>query len=197
MIRVNLLASGTEPAHKPWHKLFVIPQEQRAALIGLTMLLATAIGVGTWWWSIDRERKRVDAEISVAEAALTQLKEASRLVELATAREADLKQRLALIDRLRATQRAPVVLLDTISKSLSEGLWLLDLKQNGAMVQLEGRAMSLSALTDFIDRLQVSGRFAHTIDIVTTSMETVASQSVVRFAIRGEVTALAGPEGDQ
>jgi len=121
MIRVNLLASGTEPAHKPWHKLFVIPQEQRAALIGLTMLVATAIGVGTWWWSIDRERKRVDAEISVAEAALT----------------------------------------------------------------------------DFIDRLQVSGRFAHTIDIVTTSMETVASQSVVRFAIRGEVTALAGPEGDQ
>jgi len=197
MIRVNLLAPGTQPVEKAWRRMFVVPQEQRAALIGLTMLVATAVGVGTWWWSIDRERRRVDAEISVAEAALTQLKEASRLVELATTREADLRQRLALIDRLRATQRAPVELLDTISKSLAEGLWLLDLKQNGAMVQLEGRAMSLSALTDFIDRLQVSGRFTHTIDIVTTSMETVASQSVVRFAIRGEVAALAAPEGDQ
>ena len=107
MIRVNLLASGTEPAHKPWHKLFVIPQEQRAALIGLTMLLATAIGVGTWWWSIDRERRRVDAEISVAEAALNKLKEESRLVELATTREADLKQRLALIDRSPAPFSPP------------------------------------------------------------------------------------------
>ncbi len=197
MIRVNLLSSGTAAEAGAWRRWLVVPQEQRAALIGLTMLVATAVGVGTWWWSIDRERRRVDAEIAVAEATLTQLKEASRLVELATAREADLRQRLALIDRLRATQRAPVILLDTISKSLAEGLWLMDLKQNGAMVQLEGRAMSLSALTDFIDRLQVSGRFARTIDIVTTSMETVAEQSVVRFAIRGEVTALSGPEGGQ
>ncbi len=195
MIRVNLLAPGTAPAAAAWRRLFVIPQEHRAALVGLTMLVATAAGVGAWWWSIDRERRRVDAEISVAEAALTQLKEASRLVELATAREADLRQRLSLIDRLRATQRAPVQLLDTISQSLAEGLWLLDLKQTGAVVQVEGRAMSLSALTDFIDRLQVSGQFARTLDIVTTSMETVAAQSVVRFAIRGEVIAFSSFEG--
>jgi len=115
------------------------------------------------------------------------LQEAARLMERATAREKDLRERLALIDRLRATQRAPVMLLDTISRSLAEGLWLTELRQAGPLVHLEGRAVSLSAVTEFIDRLQTSGRFSRPIDIVTTSMETVADASVVRFAIRGEV----------
>jgi type IV pilus assembly protein PilN len=188
VIRVNLLAPGTEAQASAWRRALVVPPEQRAALVGLTLLVATALGVGGWWWSIDRERRALDADIAVAEATMVQLKDAARLVEQATAREKDLRERLALIERLRATQRAPVELLDTISRALPDGLWLLELRQTGAAVQLEGRAMSLSSVTDFVDRLQTSGRFLKTIDIVT-SMETLADTSVVRFAIRGDVRA--------
>ena len=189
MIRVNLLAPGGEASARSRWRWLVVPPEQRAALVGLTLLMATAIGVAGWWWTIDRDRRALEGEIAVAEATMTRLQEAARLVEKATAREKDLRERLALIDRLRATQRAPVLLLDTVSRALPEGLWLLELRQTGASVQLEGRAVSLSALTDFVDRLQTSGRFVHTIDIVTTSMETLGEASVVRFAIRGEVRA--------
>jgi len=187
MIRVNLLAPSTEPSPQSWRRLLVIPQEQRAALLGLGLLLLTAAGTGGWWWSVNRERRAVDQEIATAEVTLTRLQEAASLMEKASAREKDLRERLALIDRLRATQRAPVMLLDTISRSLAEGLWLTELRQTGAQVQLEGRAISLSALTDFIDRLQVSGRFVRPIDIVTTTTETIADTTVMRFAIRGEV----------
>jgi Tfp pilus assembly protein PilN len=82
-----------------------------------------------------------------------------------------------------------VMLLDTISRSLAEGLWLTEMRQTGAMVQLEGRAISLSALTEFLDRLQLSGRFVRPLDIVTTTTETVAESTVTRFIIRGEVGA--------
>ena len=187
MIRVNLLSPGTEPAQQAWRRLLVIPQEQRAALMGLAMLMTTAAGAGLWWWSVSREHKAVDAEIVAAEANLTKLKAAAALMEKATAREKDLRERLGLIDRLRATQRAPVMLLDTISRSLAEGLWLTELRQTGAVVLLEGRAISYTALTDFIDRLQISGRFVRPVDIVTSTTETVAEQVVVRFMIRGEV----------
>jgi type IV pilus assembly protein PilN len=189
MIRVNLLAPGSQPAQRSWKRMFVIPPEQRAALIGLAMLMTTAAGAGLWWWSISLEHKRVDREIASAEANLTKLQEAARLMEKATAREKDLRERLALIDRLRGTQRAPVMLLDTISRSLAEGLWLTEMRQTGAMVQLEGRAISLSALTEFLDRLQLSGRFVRPLDIVTTTTETVADSTVTRFIIRGEVGA--------
>lgn len=189
MIRVNLLSPGTEPAPQAWRRWLVIPQEQRAALMGLAMLMATASGAGLWWWSVAREHKAVDAEIAAAEVNLTRLQEAAHLMEKAIAREKDLRERVGLIDRLRATQRAPVMLLDTISRSLAEGLWLTELRQTGAVVQLEGRAVSYSALTDFIGQLQVSGRFVRPIEIVITTTETVAEQAVVKFVIRGE----AGP----
>lgn len=189
MIRVNLLAPGSQADQKSWKKMFVIPPEQRAALIGLAMLMTTAAGAGLWWWSVSREHQRVDAEIAAAEANLTKLQEAARLMEKASAREKDLRERIALIDRLRGTQRAPVILLDTISRALAEGLWLTELRQTGAIIQLEGRAISLSALTEFLDRLQLSGRFVRPLDIVTTTTETVADNSVTRFIIRGEVGA--------
>ena len=189
MIRVNLLSPGTEPAPPAWRRWLVIPQEQRAALLGLAMRVTTAAGAGLWWWSISREHKAVDAEIAAAEANLSRLQKAAQLMEKATAREKDLRERVGLIDRLRATQRAPVMLLDTISRAMAEGLWLTELRQTGAVVQLEGRAISYSALTDFIGQLQVSGRFVRPIDIVNSATETVAEQAVVKFVIRGE----AGP----
>ena len=187
MIRVNLLAPGAEASTSSWRRWLVVPQEQRAALIGLAMLMTTAAGAGLWWWSVAREHKAVDAEIAAAEINLTKLQKEAALMEKAAAREKDLRERLGLIDRLRATQRAPVMLLDTLSRAMAEGLWLTELRQTGAVVQLEGRAISVSALTDFIGQLQVSGRFVRPIDIVITTTETVAEQSVVRFVIRGEV----------
>lgn len=187
MIRVNLLSPGTEAQPQAWRRLFVVPAEQRAALAGLALMMATAAGAGLWWWSVDREHRRVNAEIVEAEANLARLQEAATLMEKALAREKDLRERVNLIERLRATQRAPVMLLDTISKSLAEGLWLTEMRQTGAVVQLEGRAVSLSALTEFLDRLQVSGRFVRPVDIVTTTTETIAETAVTRFVIRGEV----------
>lgn len=186
MIRVNLLAPGTEPV-PAWRRWFVVSPEQRAARVGLAMLVAAAAGAGLWYSSVNRERRVVDAEIAAAEVTLTRLQDAARLIDLAAAREHDLRERLSLIDRLRAAQRAPVLLLDTISRSLADGLWLIELRQSGPAVQLEGRAVAYSALTEFIDRLQLSGQFAGAIDIVTTGTEATADASVVRFTLRGEL----------
>jgi Tfp pilus assembly protein PilN len=198
VIRVNLLAPATEPQARAWRRWLIVPAEQRAALVGLTMLVATAMGVGTSWWSIDRERRAVESSIAGIEATLTRVQEAARLMARTVARERALQERRALIERLRAAQRAPVVLLDTISRSLTEGLWLIELRQTGATVQLDGRAVSLPALTEFIDRLQTSGHFVGTIDILTTQTqtETVADVSVVRFSIRGDVASLAPQAGE-
>jgi len=179
VIRVNLLGVVPSAPRRVW-----VPADQQSAAVGLVLLMCTALGVGGWWWQTARAQRVIDAQIVTAQTELTRLKAVATLVDRAVTRKLELTERLGLIDRLHRTQRAPVELLEAISRSVPDGLWLLELKQIGTVVQIEGRATSLTALTDFVERLQTSGRFARPVDIVTTNMELVQDASVVRFALK-------------
>jgi Tfp pilus assembly protein PilN len=188
MIRINLLAAANAT-----QKRSLLPAHQRGALLGFA-LLATVVGVGAWWLELRRETAGLDARITKAETDLTRLKAAAKLVDRAIARKAELSEKVALIDRLRSAQRGPVNLLSTVSRSLTDGLWLMEIKQQGAAVQMEGRASSLTAVTDFVEHLQNSGVFDRPVEIMTTSMETLDEYSVVRFALKAQAAGTAAKE---
>ena len=182
MIKVNLLATGPGAAPaREW-----LPREQRSAVVGLGMLVLTALGVGGWWYYQHSQAASIQVRITAAEAELARLKEASRLVDELRARRTELDERLSLIERLRSGKRAPVTLLETVSRSVPDGLWLLEIKQAGTSIQVDGRAMSLTAVTDFTERLQNSGLFKHPVEILTTSTETFEETPVVRFSVKAE-----------
>lgn len=180
MIRVNLLASAPGVRHE------LVPASQRAGLAGAVLFLLTLAGVGAWYWNLGRQAAAIDARIAGSERELVALKDAARLVDRAIVRKAELSEKLALIERLRAAQRGPVTLLSTVSRSLTDGLWLLEITQRGSTVQLEGRAISLTAVTDFVEQLQTSGVFDKPVEIVTTGMELVDEASIVRFAVKAQ-----------
>jgi Tfp pilus assembly protein PilN len=185
MIRINLLGNAGQAGNS------LIPAANRPALAGMLFLLCTLAGVGGWWWTMGRQAAALDAQIVQSEGDLARLKEAAKLVDRAIARKSELAEKLALIERLRTAQRGPVTLLSTINRSLPDGLWLLELNQRGAGVQLEGRATTLTAVTDFVERLQASGAFDRPVEIVTTSMETMDELSVVRFAVKAQAAGTA------
>jgi Tfp pilus assembly protein PilN len=185
MIRVNLIGSQSS-AKSP-----IIPAASRATIVGLLLVVCTVGGVGAWWWNINREVTALDARIARSEQDLSRLQVAAKLVDRAVARKGELSARLALIDRLRTAQKGPVNLLSTISRSLTDGLWLMELTQRGPAVQIEGRATSLTAVTDFVERLQGSAVFDRPVEIVTTSMELVEEASVVRFAVKAQAAGTA------
>ena len=189
MIRVNLLttAPGATPKRE-W-----VPREQRSAAVGLLMLVWTGVAITGWWWSLSTARIDVNTRIVSAEANLGRLKEAAVLVEQATQRKAELTERLALIERLRASKRGPVDLIETVSFSLPDGLWLLEVKQTGGAVQIDGRALSLTAVTDFAERLQTSGLLERPVEIVTTTAELFEQVDVVRFALRANAIGSLAP----
>lgn len=190
MIRVNLLATPVGAA--PQKEL--LPREHRSAVVGLAILLATGIGVFGWWWYLRHEGRDLEGKIASAQSDLTRLKNVAALVDRATQRKAELTERLALIDRLRSVMKGPVSLLETVSSSLPDGLWLVDFKQTGNMVQIEGRALSLTSVTDFTEQMQNSGMFKRPVEIVTTTTETMEDTPVVRFVVKGESTAAQLPE---
>ena len=183
MIKVNLLAAspGTPVTRGAW-----LPREQRSALIGVAMLVGISAGLGGWWWYLSATRHAIDDRIVTAEAELVRLREAARLLEETTTRRAVLTERLALIDQLRASKRAPVSLLETVSRSVPEGLWLLEIKQTGTSVQVDGRALSITSVTDFAQRMQNSGFFERPVEILTALNELLNETTVIRFAIKAE-----------
>jgi type IV pilus assembly protein PilN len=185
MIRVNLLSNGPGAAPaKEW-----LPREQRGAAIGLLMLLVTAVGVGGYWGYLQSARASTEVSITAAESELARLKTAMTLLDRANARKAELNERLGLIERLRTAKRGPLSLLETVSLSVPDGLWLLEIKQTGVAVQIEGRAMSLTSVTDFTQRIQNSGLFKPPVEILTTTTELVEEVPVVRFAIKADAAA--------
>jgi len=190
MIKVNLLAST--PGAAP--KRALIPAEQRSALLGLGMLVLTAVGVGGWYYHLSGIKADIDRKINAADAQLVRLKDAAKLVDRVNARKTELTQRLDVIQRLQGAKRAPVTLLETLSTSLPDGLWLLEVKQTGTFVQIDGRALSLTAVTDFAERIQNSGVFQRPVEILTTNTESVEETTVVRFAMKGELVTTPTPD---
>lgn len=186
MIRVNLLATnpGAAAAATPREWL---PREQRSALGGASVLVLTLVGLGGYWYYQGMQRAEVETQIAAAQTELVRLKDAADLVELTDARRTELTERLALIERLRASKRAPVTLLETVSYSIPEGLWLLEVKQSGPEVQIDGRATSITSVTDFSERLQNSGYFLRPVEILSTMTEAIDETPVVRFVVKAEI----------
>ena len=185
MIRVNLLAGGPGAAQPK----VAVPVEQRGPLMGLSMLVVTFALVGAWWYYLSYQRASAEEGIGKAEARIEQLKDAMKLLEAARTQKAELQERLSVIDRLRAAKHAPVKMLQIFNTLLPDGLWLMEVKQAATAVQIEGRAMSQTAVSDFAKALQDSGFFKMPVEIITTLMETVEETNVFRFVLKAEPAA--------
>ena len=89
-------------------------------------------------------------------------------------RQAQLQQRVALIQQLRRGQSVPVQLLDHVSRSLPDTLWLTSSRRAGASVTIEGRSTTLIALSDFVGNLGTNPLLKKPIEIVNSQVEPAA-----------------------
>ncbi len=53
-------------------------------------------------------------------------------------------------------------------------------------MQIDGRATSITAVTDFTERLQSSGFFKRPVEILSTGTETIEETDVVKFSVKAE-----------
>lgn len=201
MIRINLL--GTE--RKQAKKAPAFDVGQRLTVACSLILVGTVVGIGWWFWSLQNESARIDSEIAVKTAEAARLQSLLAEVQKFEAQRTQLQQRVQLIEQLRSGQSVPVQLLDHVSKSLPDMLWLTDMDQEGSAVTIQGRSTTLIALSDFVANLGTGGFLKKPIDIVNSVVETTRSsttQSVelINFTVKAELASAgraagAGPAG--
>ena len=184
MIRINLLAAERERGKKK----AVFGTAGQKLTIGCSIILVLAVVFIGWrYWSLGRQSTQLDAEITAAQEETARLRSVIEQVQQFEQRKAQLQQRVVLIEQLRKGQSGPVHMLDQISRALPPMLWLTELKQVGPSdVVIDGKATTLTGLSDFVSNLEASGYFKRSIEIVSTNTETVAqpASELVRFSIK-------------
>ena len=126
----------------------------------VVLVLAGLLNVG-YWYRLDVVKRDIAAKMQVAEQKNRELADVkARFLE--RQRQADnYKRRVDVIDQLRASQSGPVNLLNMIGSTVNgtEAVWLNNMKDQGATVDIEGMALSTDAVANLMTNLQKTGFF--------------------------------------
>jgi type IV pilus assembly protein PilN len=190
MIRINLLGTEWRPSVR---KAVAFDAGQRLTVGAIAIVAAAVAVVGWWFWSLRNESAQLDAELAAARQEETRLR--SLLAEVQTFEEqrTRVQERVALIEQLRSGQSIPVQLLDHISRSMPDMLWLTTLTQTGDEVTMQGRSTTLISLSDFVGNLGSNPVFQRPIEIVNSQVQPAsgaggnAVPELILFTVRARI----------
>lgn len=196
MIRINLLGGERQKAKTARFDA----GQQLTAMCGM-VVVAAACGIGFWYWSLSREASTLDAQVATLKRESARLDTVLAEVKTFEDRKAALQQRVTLIERLRQGQTVPVQVLDHVSRSLPDMLWLTDLKADGSFLTIEGKTTTLIGLSDFVGNLGSNPVLQKPIEIMDSSAETdagskgaPATTELIKFKVRAALNGMPTPE---
>jgi Tfp pilus assembly protein PilN len=159
MIRINLLSvekpSAATASSGPKFSLNL--SEKAGPIAAIFVFVGSAGWIAFDYLNVQRQDTALTQELSAARAEKARLEPILKEVERFEAQKKDLQERVTLIEELRQNQVGPVHMLDQISRSLPDRLWLLDMKQSGNSVVINGKTSTMSSLADFVANLGTSG----------------------------------------
>jgi type IV pilus assembly protein PilN len=193
MIRINLLGVERQAARK--RAGLPMSLAQGAPILGGVVLVAALSGVGWWYWSLSETSARLETDLAAKHQEALRLKSVTAEVQRFEARRAQLQQRVSLIEQLRTGQSIPVQLLDHVSRSLPDMLWLTDLQQDAGSITIQGRSTTLIGLSDFVGNLANNAVLEKPIEIVKSEVAAAEGPSataggpaeLIQFTVRARV----------
>lgn len=182
MIRINLVKERQAPAAPK----FQFDEAKKLALAGSLIVLLSAAYVGWHFWTLGESQAQVERDIEQARSEEQRLNQVISEVRNFEARRAQLEQRVSLIEELRRGQTAPVHILDQLSRSLPDMVWLTKVAQTSFDLTIEGNCLSLTALSDFVGALEHSRYFARPVEILNSEVvpATPTTPELIKFQIK-------------
>lgn len=155
MIRINLISEGKKgPAVRSARLRAFNINAQNVALVALiATFLVALLAYGGYWLSQNRAIAAQQEEIKELEATVAELEEIIKEVERFEKRKAELEHKIQVITDLRNNQRGPVHIMDQVSRSLPDFLWLDRMDVKASQVTIQGKAFTTSSVANFIENL--------------------------------------------
>jgi type IV pilus assembly protein PilN len=174
VIRINLLGVERQVSRKRTGLNMPASIAQAAPILGGVMVLGALAGVGWWYWSLGQTAAQLDAQLGAKRQEAARLTKVTAELKQFEARRDQLQNRVGLIEKLRVGQSVPVQLLDHVSRSLPDMLWLTDLEQEAGAITIQGRSSTLIGLSDFVGNLASNAVLEKPIEIVKSEVTAAA-----------------------
>ncbi len=144
MIRINLL-----PVRAAQKKERLVNQ---LVILGLAVIVTFALCI-LIWMSFSARIDTVKAEVAAKQTEINSLKK--DLAEIAgfEASQKTLREKLDILDRLKADRSGPVRLLDELSRAIPEKVWILTFTEDKGMVSMTGGGMTEESIAGFMRTL--------------------------------------------
>src|SRR5213593_14065 len=127
------------------------------------VVILALLFIGWRWYSLESESRMLRTEIAKAQAEKERLQAIIKKGEEYKAKKELLERKIALITQLKRNQSGPVHLLDEVSKQLPDFLWLDQMNESGFNIQMQGRATTYNAVSNFYNNLTGSRYFQNVV----------------------------------
>ncbi len=182
MIEINLLP------HREARRAADLRQTGGVLIFGLVVVFGVIALIDR---SLAKDLVRVAATTRQLEADIARYKPEEEQVQAFKAKRTELEDKIDVIRGLDRARSCPVRIMDELSKSTPDRLWLTAISTEGVHLTVEGDSLDTGVVADFLRSLNASPYFVD-VDLKRTSSGTqVEGVKLVHFIISA---ALADPD---
>lgn len=178
MIRLNLL---------PVRELNAESDRRRDLIVtGVSLATTTAILVGIYLYqsaqlsTLANELPAIRKEVEVLNGKVKELGNLEAKIK-------ELKSKHKVIEDLRDQKIGPTLVMDSLAAAIPSSLWLVELKQSGGSLIINGLAMDNQSVAEFIRSLSRSGHFQN-VELVETTQADQKTGPFKKFSIQSGIS---------
>jgi len=192
MIRINLLGTA-KPKKGRKGRRFTMPQLTTEGpspfLTGLALLVVALAGYYFYYMRLESTHEKLLSQLTEADRNISSMIKVKQAY-LERQKEYDaVKRRFDIIDQLRAGQVGPVPLMTNLSETVNktEGVWLLNMRDEGATVSLDGVALGPVNVANLMTNLRRTGYYKN-VELKETQQEDNEKIQTFSFSLVCEKT---------
>ena len=178
MIRLNLL---------PVRELNAESDRRRDLLVtGVSLATTTLILMGIYLYqsaqlsNLANELPAIRKEVEVLNGKVKELGNLEAKIK-------ELKSKHKVIEDLRGQKTGPTLIMDSLASAIPSSLWLVELKQTGGSLIINGLAMDNQSVAEFIRSLSRSGHFKD-VELVETTQADPKTGPYKKFSIQSAIS---------
>jgi type IV pilus assembly protein PilN len=177
MIRINLLSTREIEAEQGRRQDIIVA----VLALGGTVALCLAVFLFQFFRTTMLQR-----QLAGLRSELTAMEDGAKEVNELQAKNTALKQKLSVIENLSKKKVGPVRVMESLSASAPERLWVTEFKEASGSLTVSGMAIDNQTIADFLKALQASQYFkdVELVETVQTQQDKVAFK---KFAVKSRL----------